>query len=263
MKKFRIHIRAPRGNYPVKLAIFTVLSTGLFFGCGTKNNNVKPNPHLALQDSVFLAISEPSGLTISPDGQRLWTVSDNTNRVYELTPAGDIVRTLPFSGFDLEGIAYDGRDGGSLRVVEENDMEIVQINLAGYVIERHLIDFEGHGGSGLEGICLSGPENELYVVYEKTPPQLLHLDNNYDVSESWTPDICDDFSGLAPGPAAGQFWIVSDESQEISLFDTTDGLISSYPLPYRKAEGIAVGPAGLIYIVREDTGQLYTYRLAE
>ncbi len=74
--------------------------------------------NLVLIDSFDLDILEPSDLCYDSTTNSLWTVSDNTNLVYNIDFEGNIFQTLTYNGEDLEGITYDSA-GNTLWIVEE------------------------------------------------------------------------------------------------------------------------------------------------
>ena len=58
--------------------------------------------HLELEASYKIDVSEPSGLAINDSGTELYTVSDKTSRVYQLSLTGDVIKKYDFKGSNLE-----------------------------------------------------------------------------------------------------------------------------------------------------------------
>ena len=57
------------------------------------------------------------------------------------------------------------------------------------------------------------------------------------------------------------FWILSDKSQKLCRWSPQKGVLSEYPLPYTKAEGIVCDDAtDLLYIVSDSENKLYVYQ---
>lgn len=209
-----------------------------------------------------LSVPEPSGLTFSNDRSSLWTVSDNTNHAYELSLTGQILHELNYTGQDLEGIAYDSTDQ-TLWLVEELLREVVHIDLSGRELDRNSVDLPGFGNSGLEGICLD-PQQKKYLLNEKVPALWAKL--NYDFTVSLQKEITDviDLSGITWDSNRNMFWIVSDQSKMLFLWDPELGTITSYDLDFDKAEGVAFDPMqNRIYIVSDATGKLYVYDITD
>ena len=71
-----------------------------------------------------------------------------------------------------------------------------------------------------------------------------------------------DYSGMAQSRKPGRFWIVSDQSQKLYLWDKAKGVVGECALPFPKAEGVAVDEAAKrIYIVSDSENTLYVYQL--
>jgi len=74
----------------------------------------------------------------------------------------------------------------------------------------------------------------------------------------------EDLSGITYDTKRQMFWIVSDQSQLLFLWNAEQGVVKSYDLPYEKAEGVAHDPLlDRIYIVSDKTGKLYVYDLPD
>src|SRR5262245_51891796 len=154
----------------------------LVLGCGGGNSPVQPPPpptlglHLIATDT--LRISEPSDVTIDPAATRLWMVTNNPARVYELDLHGNVVQRLNYRGSDLEAVAYDDTDS-TLWVVEERTREIIHLNLDGDELSRQLLDLTGEPNHGPEGMCLDHG-GHLYILNEQNPGLFVAL--NADLS---------------------------------------------------------------------------------
>ena len=206
-------------------------------------------------------VSEPSGLTLGENNKTLWTVSDNTNNVYQLDLTGNIIKELEFNGNDLEGIAFDKRDG-TLWLSEEELRQLVHIDTNGAELGRFTItNLEGSGNSGLEGVCLDTAFN-TFVLNEKSPQLWAELDSNFSAVEVKEITEVDDVSGIYYDSLGKFFWIVSDESKKLFQWTPDKGVIESADLDYSKAEGVAVNRNNnMIYIVSDKTGKLYIYQI--
>ena len=217
---------------------------------------------LTLVASHPLSVREPSDLAIDEFGKTLWTVSNHPSRVYQLDTEGTTVRTLDILGEDLEGVAYD-RSSRTLWVAEENRREIIHLDLDGKVLSRHALGLTGERNSGLEGLCLDA-RGRMFALNEKRPGLFIELDEKIQIAARREVTFARDFSGITYDRKRGEFWIVSDKSQEVILWDPKRGVLKQYPLPYTKAEGVAVDDASRrLYIVSDSEQTLYVYRLAD
>lgn len=209
-----------------------------------------------------LSVPEPSGLTLSGDRNSLWTVSDNTNHVYELSLTGQILHELSYTGQDLEGIAYDSTDY-TLWLAEEQLREVVHLDLNGHELSRHSIDLPGFGNSGLEGICLD-PQQKKYLLNEKVPALWAKLNSDFTTARQKEISDVIDLSGITWDSNRNMFWLVSDQSKMLFLWDPELGTIKSYDLDFDKAEGVAFDPVqNRIYIVSDATEKLYVYDIID
>ncbi len=236
------------------------LTAGFLFvqlGCSLSESTEPEQSAPALkQVAVYeLSIPEPSGLTLQSDGQSLWTVSDQTNQVYRINLTGTVLQTLKYQGEDLEGIAYDSTEH-CLWVAEEVSRELVKLDLQGNELERHKL-LSGSDNSGLEGVCIDG-NHRFFALKEKRPGLFLVLNTDFTVQQKIELQFAGDYSGLWADTVSGRFWIVSDESQMLFLWDISQGVLQQYSLPITKAEGIAVDTQkGLFYLVSDAESRLY------
>jgi len=247
---------------PARLAGILVGCLALAFaipGCKS-SNGVAPRTiqTLRLVASYTLDLAEPSDLTIDDTGNRLWTVTNSPDSVVELDLAGRRVKTLPFVGHDLEGVAFDKSDK-TLWLAEENRREVVHIDLNGNVLGTFALGITGEQNSGLEGICLTAAGG-IYVLNEKHPGLFITLDPSIAIATIDTVKFAGDYSGMSLDPGTGAVWIVSDQSKRLYLWSRTSGVMKEYYLPFDKAEGVAYSPGADRFYIITDTGHtLYVY----
>ena len=77
--------------------------------------------------SYSIDVPEPSGLAINSSVNILFTVSDNTNKVYKMSTTGIILQTYNFEGNDLEGIC--SYTEGKLLLAEERTKNIIELTM--------------------------------------------------------------------------------------------------------------------------------------
>lgn len=242
-----------------RMAIGGLLVAMAVAGCSS-SHPTSPNaaPLLRLVATHALSISEPSDLAIDETGTRLWTVSNNPDSVYELSLDGSRVKSLLYAGQDLEGIAYDVSDH-SLWVAEENLREIVHLDLDGHVLDSHPLGLTGEQNSGLEGICLNAA-GRVFLTNEKLPGLFITLDPDKSIARIDTLTFAGDYSGITCDPHTSDFWIVSDQSQGLYLWNASTGVAQSFGLPVGKPEGVAIDPAtSMIYVVSDSENKLYVF----
>ncbi len=222
----------------------------------------EPSPGIISKTGEYRTdVSEPSGLTLGANNSTLWTVSDNTNHVYQLSLNGTILKELFFEGNDLEGIAFDKRDG-TLWLAEEQLRQVVHIDTNGNELGRFdVTNLEGSGNSGLEGVCLDSTFT-TFVLNEKSPRLWAKLNSDYSAQTVKEITDADDLSGIFFDEKRNSFWIVSDQSKLFFEWTPEKGITKSAELDFSKAEGVAVdAEQGIVYIVSDATWKLYVYRL--
>ena len=245
-------------------------------------------------------LSEPSGLAISHDRNELWTISDDTKRIFKLSLNGDLQKKksirIPDKG--LEGIVLDPTGQFLLAVKEENN-EIIKVeveteqivdrqslaSMTGYeAISNHL---QGCKNKGLEGIAWNQETGKIFVMKEGCPGMLIEVSSDlktiqahqllgeesgfYD-SEIDAKEI--DFSDICYDASRNDFWIISDRAKRLFLYDWSEHrVLQSAKLGYNekgkyreveKAEGIAIDPdENRLYIVSDKDARLYVFDIRE
>ena len=134
-------------------------------------------------------LTEPSGLALSQARDALWTVSDDTKKVFKLGLDGKLAKDQSFKIGEkgLEGIALDPTDG-LLLVVNEESNEILTISIASEeVVSRHALSemagfdeiaqhFSGGGANkGLEGITFNQDTGTIFVLKEGEPGLVIEV----------------------------------------------------------------------------------------
>lgn len=238
------------------------MSTGGLAGCGGGSSSPTAPPpvaQLTLIESHPLTIPEPSDVTIDDSGTRLWMVGNHPQMVYQLDLKGNLVKTLSYVGQDLEGVIFDRRDS-TLWVAEENLHRVVHLDLNGNVLLAHDLGFTTEYNSGLEGICLND-SSRMFVLNEKHPGIFVGLDFSLNVAYMDTITFAKDFSGMTWNPQKKCFWIVSDQSQRLFLWNPPNTTIAEWDLPFPKPEGVAFDPvSNRVYVVSDSTNMMYVFQ---
>lgn len=244
----------------VKLILIFV-SLLMMISCSIKETK-HVEKRLILDDTYPLEILEPSGLTYCETDNTLWTVSDNTNQIYQIDMEGNILQTLAYVGEDLEGICYD-YSTSTLWIVEESLNELVNVSLQGVELQRYAIPIPTGDNSGLEGVCI-GQDHTFYLLKEKNPGKFIELNDDFSIKISMDLDFAGDYSGMCWDEGNETFLIVSDQDRELFYWTKDQGVLESYSLDFEKAEGVAIIPStNVLYLVSDSEQTLYKCRIEE
>lgn len=234
-------------------------------------------------------LTEPSGLALALERDGLWTVSDDTNRIFRLWLDGsvDADKTFHIDETGLEGIAHDPT-GKFLLAVKEETNELLKIEIATrQVTVRQRLSgmagfdavaahFAGDGeNKGLEGITTRQATGAVFVLKEGRPGLIMQISpdlntvlnhrildtaNGFEDDELAADKI--DFSGIVHDQKRNVFWIVSDKAKRLFLYEwDRNAVVQSAPLAYEKdgetlqinkAEGVAIDPVSdRLYVVQD------------
>jgi len=234
-------------NYMMSLAVIA--------GCSVHEDVVKPEPSgpsLKIISQIPLKVPEPSGLAFDRSRSGLWTVSDQTGSVYKLDLSGGVIQTLTIGATDLEGVCYN-RLTGELLVVEENVADVLQLDSLGTILGRHPI-LQTHDNSGLEGIC-SDDLGNIFVIKEKLPGKWIALNPDFSIAETIELTFAPDYSDIACDTGENRFWILSDQGQQLFLWDKDKGVLENYHIPIENPEGIVIDFVNQIFYIVSDSQQ--------
>ena len=222
---------------------------------------------------------EPSGLALADDGQGLWTVSDDTKRVFRLDLEGKV---QPDQSFKL-AVREESNEIFKLKIDKRGRAKTYPLaDMAGYRVIKHLFAMGGEN-KGLEGITWNSHTGTYFVLKEGEPGLLVELSKDLKTILSHVlldrrngfvdpdkPDRKVDFSGLCHDPSRSLLWIVSDKAQRLYFYDLgRNRVVHSVPLSYtengnqgriEKAEGLAYdSETGRVYIVSDEHARLYVF----
>lgn len=239
-------------------ASMIILTVIISCNSGTETQNTEPK--LVLKATYNLEVNQPSGITFNHNYSSYWIIDGQEERIYKVDLNGNKLSRLVYKGEDIEGIFFS-RSDSTLWIVEEEAREVIHLDLDGYTIAQHNTNITGTTNNGLEGIVLD-ENNNIYVLNEKEPSQVIALDENFNVSHQFGLPFADDLSDMDYNPITQNFFIVSDESKAIYIWKPGDGLIRQFSLPFTKTEGITINPTeNKIVIVNDSLDTMYEYEL--
>jgi len=218
---------------------------------------------LELVNVYAVDIPEPSGLSFGPGKSSFLTVSDHTNKVYEMDMQGNVLRILDYTGKDLEGVTYNP-DKNHVAVVEEADRELSLIDYSsGELIQTYKIEVPSNSAnSGLEGISYNENNKLYYIINELNPELLIIWDENAGIISEDKLNFASDYSGIYVEADKSLLWFVSDQSKSLYQCDYNTDVINKYDLDIRKYEGVAV-EGKMVYLINDATAELYQYQIKE
>jgi virginiamycin B lyase len=201
-----------------------------------------PATALAIEEfPVPTPSSQPSGITVGPDGA-LWFTEENGNRIGRITTAGSISEfaQLPNPG-SLPSEIVTGPDG-ALWFTEFGANKIARITTAGAITEYTVPTI----GSGPDGIAV-GPDGNLWFT-EYQQNKIARIDPNNPGTPGGAGNITEFSAGLssASGPGDivtgpdGRLWFTQAGSNSIGAI-TTGGSITEYQIPSAGSEN----PSGI------------------
>ena len=260
--------------------IFSLVKFLIFFICAflfsfsvftlscSEKTPAEPNPpeeqepKLELLSTVNIQVDEPSGLCFTIDRKALWAVSDQTRKVYKVDFNGNVIKSLLYTGNDLEGVTIDPSDS-TIWVAEEYLSQMVQLDTLGNELNRVTVTGAA-GNSGLEGITINSINNHFFLLKEQDPGVLIELDEAFNLLTYKRINFAFDFSGLFFESQNQYLWIVSDQNEKVYKCDLSGSVINAYSIEAPQPEGIAVDiENGFVYIVSDSHEKLYKFSIAE
>ncbi|MGE0079408.1 MAG: SdiA-regulated domain-containing protein [Bacteroidales bacterium] len=246
-------------GFLLKFIVLQIL-LGLFIcSCGEQSDdNI---PLLSPTEYYDLGIPETSDLCFGSSTDILYTVSDNTTKVYKITTKGRKLSELAYTGNDLEGVCYV--DGQYIYVAEERLRKIVKLDLQGNVLDQKTIPVEVNSeNEGLEGISYATFCSRFYIINEMNPELLIETDKNLNVLNEYPLTFANDYSGICVDNINQNLWILSDMSATVNKCTMQGELIESYRIPVSNPEGIAYDPSSkILYVVSDSEARLYVFNL--
>jgi uncharacterized protein YjiK len=244
-------------TYPLIIVLLLLLTA--IAGC-IKEKEEKSGEKITLLRRYDIPVPEPSGLTLTNDQNRFWTVSDENSSLYELDKFGKIIKRIKVNGFDLEGVTVI--DEATLAIVLERTREVVVLDTSGMELQRVKINLEGELNSGLEGITYNDSTKHFYIVNEKDPALIIELDGDLNEVRRDTIKFAADVSGIFYDENDNMLWILSDEDQMVIKTDMELNIITKFNISVIQPEGITVNKNGdRLYIISDLEEKLSVYKI--
>jgi len=248
------HAYLQPGEYVVTLTI-----TGPN-GKETDDYTLVVRPSLRLVASHSIDVDSPSGLSLGPGTNVLYTLSDKpSGRVAKIDKQGNVLDRLHYRGSDLEGVCFDSRDS-TLWIVEENLGQLIHLDQEGDAMSVQNIAGVSDGG-GLEAITLNEAASQIMMFKEKDFGAFITLDQVSLNQELRQMSFAPDFSGLFYHASTGDIWVLSDEASSIYRMDANGVVSDSYSFDMTQPEGLVYDERdSCFYIVDDTEDRLYIYR---
>jgi len=210
---------------------------------------------MILEKFSLLPIYEPSGLSYSPNGDFLYTVSDR-GMIYKIDFEGKKLDQLTYTDEDFEGITVN-KETSNIYVVKERTGELVELNSKGTVLKVY--DVIGNSGnSGLEGVTYDSKRNVFYLLKEKNPGLLITYSLSKGKLKQKQLGFAIDYSGMFYNKKSDHLWITSQESHMLYKCSISGKVIDKFLIPIYSIEGIVVNDNETeAYIVSDNDNALY------
>jgi uncharacterized protein YjiK len=204
-----------------------------------------------------ISVPEPSGLCFVNNS--LWTVSDQTNSVYQLDLKGNILQEFTNIGkTSLEGITFFN---DKFYLVDEENREIITMLSDGTVKNRKNI-LSGSDNNGLEAITIDKKNKKIIVLKEKNPGKWLELDFNFNLEKEKEISFSSDFSGICFSDSSENYLVLGDKNQKVYVYHPDFDVSHQFNLDINKPEGIAINTENSkLYIVSDKNNELYIFNI--
>ena len=211
---------------------------------------------LIAQYYIGAHISEPSGIVYNALHNSFYIVSDAHTDLYETDLHGTLIHSIPTTSTDLEGISLSANDD-TIFVVEERNKLVVTYRTDGTRLSQFSADVATATNNALEGVTVDR-NRHLFVLNEKLPGMLLeYLPNGTEIKRT-TLSLALDYSDIFYDAGEDCLWMISDESKKIMKMTKNGGLITEWPVPFTKGEGISI-VRDTIYVVNDADATLYLF----
>jgi uncharacterized protein YjiK len=214
-----------------------------------------------LIETYTVAVRDPSGLTYDPTTDSLWVVEDGGGGIYQIEKRGEgFSETIDFKSEDMEGIAYNP-EADTFFIAEERKRVIFEVDKKGKILNTIEIDIlydEADVNHGFAGVTFNPESKHLFVVNEKNPVAVLEVTLDGEIVNSFEVNA-ENLSGICLDSRTGELLVLSPGSKMGMVFTKDGRLLRSVDVDIPRPEGIAIDNEGYIYVVCEETQQLYVY----
>ncbi|MFK3774302.1 SdiA-regulated domain-containing protein [Pseudomonas sp. NPDC089406] len=220
-----------------------------------------------------------SALTYDPDRKTLFTVTNSSPELIELSLDGRILRRVPLTGFgDPEAVEYVGP--GSYVITDERQQRLIRVRLDENTLFLDASDAEQltlgiglNGNKGFEGLAYDSAGQRLFVAKERDPMLIyeVHGFPHTNPEQPYAVHVVQDrkrdgrlfvrdLSSLQYDERSGHLLALSDESRLVLELDVEGRPLSTLSLrkgfqglkkTVPQAEGMAMDEAGRLYLVSE------------
>ncbi|MEA3445122.1 MAG: SdiA-regulated domain-containing protein [Bacteroidota bacterium] len=232
------------------LSFFVLIS---LFSC----NKNETFPELKLIQTIDIGISEPSGICVAKEGRSLYVVSDDENRIVEISTDGEFVRQIIIGKADYEGITFDSNTG-TIWLADEQNRLLLNIDTLGYFMMNVQVPGSNQENSGIEGLSYNHDKKEFYLIIEKDPGKLIIVDSLFNIKNTYELDFAKDYSGCFYDSGDNALWIVSEQSMLLVKCNLEGIPTQRYTFSEKGIEGIAIS-GNKIFMVSDGLNRLFIY----
>ena len=219
-----------------------------------------------------------SALTYDPDRKTLFTVTNKSPELIELSLDGRVLRHIALHGFgDAEAVEYIRRD--TYVISDERQQRLFKVRISEDTQRLDAADSEQfslgigrNGNKGFEGLAYDPDGRRLFVAKERDPLRIYEIQGfprtpgapmAVEVIDQPKRDrrlFVRDLSSLQYDRGTGHLLALSDESRLVVEIDARGRPVSTLSLrrgrhglkhDVPQAEGVAMDDAGTLYIVSE------------
>ncbi len=228
------------------------------------------NPSLELMEEFPLeGVPEPSGITYIPGEDTFFVVGDE-GHLAEMSPDGELIRTVRLGNLDLEGISWDSERSCLIALAEKRNL-LVYVD-PGDLSILQLEEAPQPEAGTFEGIAVL-PGGTVVLVNQtlgkKSAGTVLFYSSQWRrspageeggaVYQTFSSDI-EDQSDILYDAEENNLYIISDKKNRIYCYTLQGELLWSARLKGKHQEGVARDSQGNFYIA-QDSGGVLKFRL--
>ncbi len=268
------------------LQVLTIMAVGLvgmgalaaFVGTARAGKNGRKNSQVfgTVNRLATPGAKEPSGVCVHPGLGHLFVVGDEGSLV-ELDGSGNVLRSHSAQG-NLEDVTAHTPTGW-LGVLDEKLSEVLFYDpvaerwMKRWKLDRAAILGQEPGGAneGFEGLAFREEAGRpgggvFYLVHQRNPAMLIALTIDVTahgatvgaeaVLNRWPLEGHGDLTAVTYVPALERLLLVADKEDELMVVRLDGSLEAEIPLPGQQQEGVALDPAGNLWIADDQDKRL-------